>query len=53
MNTVDVLGRPGAQPASATTTLRLDVMGLEQWGSLPLARARLPLASTTELMLPP
>ncbi len=29
--TIDVLGRPGAQPASTATKLQLDVMGMAQW----------------------
>ena len=48
---IDVLGRPGAQPASTATKLQLDVMGMAQWQ--PSDRLVLDcVANATELYAP-
>ena len=48
---IEVLGRPDAQPASAATKLRLDLMGLAQWQ--PSDRLVLDcVANATELYAP-
>lgn len=51
VETIDVLGRPDAQPASTATKLRLDLMGLAQWQ--PSDRLVLDcVANATELYAP-
>lgn len=51
VETIDVLGRPGAQPASTATRLQLDLMGMAQWQ--PSDRLVLDcVANATELYAP-